>query len=155
MPEPLIVRAPDGAVVQGAPWLFKAVGDQTAGAFDFMVGSVDPFTGPPLHVHDEQTDTFYILEGTLTVQVNDDIIELQPGDFAAVPPGTPHTFDNIYPDRPPVLAINLMTPAGLHSYFAEIQQAGKGADAAALKEIARRHGMRSVGVPLREKLGLA
>ncbi len=46
-----------------------------------------PFgAGPPLHIHDVQEDTFLVLEGTLALQVDSDLIELGPGDFTSVPP---------------------------------------------------------------------
>ena len=154
MNDALIVRKSDGAVVDGAPWLFKAVSDQTDGAFDFMVGTVEPFTGPPLHVHAEQTDTFYVLEGTLTVQVHDEIVDLEPGDFVSIPPGNPHTFDNIYPDRPRTRAVNLMTPAGLHSFFVDRSKAGSDAKPDVVRGIAQEHGVTTVGDPLRTRLGL-
>jgi quercetin dioxygenase-like cupin family protein len=81
--------------------------------FDFSIGKLAYLTGPPLHVHCEQHDTFYLLEGVLRVQVGDEMIELMPGDFASVPPGIAHTFDNIRKDQPPVKVCNLMTPGGL------------------------------------------
>jgi quercetin dioxygenase-like cupin family protein len=154
MADALVVRHSDGAVVDGVPWMFKAVGEQTDGRFDFMVGSVGYLTGPPLHVHAEQTDMFYVLDGTLTVQANDEVIDLGPGDFVSVPPGVPHTFDNIHPDRPPVRAINVMLPAGLHSYFVDRSDLGADADRQAVGELSAKYGMSVVGEPLRTKLGL-
>ncbi|MFD0886045.1 hypothetical protein ACFQ08_15975 [Streptosporangium algeriense] len=63
-----IVRGADGETYGHAPWLFKATGDQTRGEFDFMVGYVDYHSGPDLRVHEDQDDTFFVLEGVLTVQ---------------------------------------------------------------------------------------
>ena len=64
---------------------FKATVQATRGRFDFMVGNVPLFSGPPLHVHTDQHDTFYVLDGILTLQVYDEIHELGPGDFVTVP----------------------------------------------------------------------
>lgn len=140
--------------MNGVPWSFKAIGSQTRGRFDFMVGPVGYLTGPPLHVHHEQDDTFFVLDGVLTVQADDEIFELGPGDFVTVPPGVPHTFDNLHADGPPVRAINLMTPGGLHDFFAERTILGESADPAAVQRLADRYGMVTVGPPLRTKLGL-
>jgi mannose-6-phosphate isomerase-like protein (cupin superfamily) len=151
----LVVRSDEGTPGEEVGWIFKASGDQTQGRFDFMVGPVEYLSGPPLHIHEDQDDTFYVLEGVLTVQIQDELVELGPGDFATVPPGIPHTFDNLHSDQPPVLAINLMTPGGFNELFAEVAKAvGEGADRTRLQSVAAEHGVTSVGPPLREKLGL-
>lgn len=148
-PQP-IVRSGEGLAVDGVGWDFKAVGDQTGGRFDFMVGPVEYLSGPPLHVHAEQDDTFYVLEGVLAVQVGDEVFDVGPGDFATVPPGVPHTFDNIRPDQGPVKTINLMTPGGLHAFFAE-----RAEGTASGPQLAEKYGMEVVGPTLGEKLGLS
>lgn len=49
-----------------------------------------------MHYHEEQDDTFYVLEGLLTVQAGEEILDLRPGDFLSIPPGVAHTFDNLH-----------------------------------------------------------
>src|SRR6185503_10673945 len=93
-----VVRAGDGETVKDEPWLFKATGANTQGNFDFMVGEIGYLTGPPLHTHDDHYDCFFVLDGVLAVQAGEDMFDLGPGDFAAVPPGVPHTFDNLRED---------------------------------------------------------
>jgi quercetin dioxygenase-like cupin family protein len=148
-----VVRGTEGAEV--SPWTVKTAGSDNDDRFDFMVGTIDYLTGPPLHVHAAQDDTFYVLEGVLTVQSGDEVIELVPGDFVSVPPGVPHTFDNLHPDQPPVRAINIMTPGGYAKAIDEFNELGAGiTDLARAREVGRRHGVEIVGPPLREKLGL-
>lgn len=129
-------------------------GSRNGGPFDFMVMDVGYLTGPPLHVHEVQTDSFYVLEGTLTVQIGDEVIELQRGDFAAVPPGVPHTFDNTRKDQPPVKMCNVMTPGGLDAFIASVDKAQAWQDHARFQSIAEENGMTFVGPPLAAKLGL-
>ena len=155
MAEARIVRSAEGDEVAGVPWLFKAIGENTGGHFDFMVGEVAYLSGPPLHVHAEQDDTFFVLEGVLAIQVGDEVFDVGPGDFASVPPGVPHTFDNVRADQGPVKTINLMTPGGLHAFFAARVDAGPDAEPEQVKQLAEKYGMETVGPPLREKLGLA
>jgi mannose-6-phosphate isomerase-like protein (cupin superfamily) len=155
MAEARILRGSEGETVEGAPWVFKATGASTDGHFDFMVGEVAYLSGPPLHVHAKQDDTFFVLEGTLTVQVGEEVFELGPGDFVSVPPGVPHTFDNVYERQGPVRVINLMTPAVLHDFFAEHAAAGADADPAVVRQLADDHGIERVGPTLGERLGLA
>lgn len=153
MAEARIVRAAEGETVEGAPWLFKATGASTGGHFDFMVGEVAYCSGPPLHVHETQDDSFFVLEGRLTVQAGDEVVELGPGDFVSVPPGVPHTFDNLDPDQV-VRTINLMTPGVLHDFFAQHAAAGIDADPAVVRRLAEEHGIKRVGPSLGEQRGL-
>jgi quercetin dioxygenase-like cupin family protein len=79
---------------------------RTGAPFDFIIGNVPYLSGPPLHIHSAQHDTFVVLEGILTVQIGEDVLDLMPGDFASIPPGVAHTFDNIKKDPPPVKICN-------------------------------------------------
>ena len=120
-----------------------------------MVGEVGYLTGPPLHVHRDQDDTFLILEGVVTLQVGEEFIELRSGDFASVPPGTPHTFDNIRKEQPPVKVVNVMTPGGLDALFNDPAAMSALRDPSKAEELWERYGLRIVGPPIKQKLGLA
>jgi quercetin dioxygenase-like cupin family protein len=146
-----IVRSTEGETYEPM-WLFKS-GSRTGENFDFLVGSVPYLSGPPLHTHVEQTDSFFVLEGILTVQVGEELFDLEPGDFASAPAGIPHTFDNIHKDRSPVKACNIMTPAGLDKTFLDLSQAGDDLDA--LVHALDQNGVSIVGPTLGERLGLS
>jgi mannose-6-phosphate isomerase-like protein (cupin superfamily) len=150
-----IVRRGEGDIHDGVPWTFMATGSQTGNRFDFMVGPVEYLSGPPLHVHAAQDDTFYVLEGVLTVQAGDEVFDLGPGDFVCVPPGTPHTFDNIRRDQP-VRVINIMTPGGSDEMIVRLGQPEDErteADQEEIMKLADKHGVTVVGPPLGVKLG--
>jgi mannose-6-phosphate isomerase-like protein (cupin superfamily) len=152
--QPIVVRSDEGRPYKQGPSLFKAAGEETGGRFDFFEMTIEYLTGPGLHYHFVQDDTFYVLEGTLAVQFNDEIVELGPGDFCTVPPGVPHTFDNIRKDQPPVKVINLMTPAGYEGVFAANEDPATAADPAKRDQINADHEVTYVGPPLKVKLGL-
>jgi mannose-6-phosphate isomerase-like protein (cupin superfamily) len=86
----------DGYVMRETPgWTWKANGRDNQGRFDLLVIDHVAFgTGPPLHFHATQEDSFFVLEGVLSLQLGDDVVELEPGDFATAPPGVPHSFTN-------------------------------------------------------------
>jgi quercetin dioxygenase-like cupin family protein len=151
MADARIVRSRDGEVYESL-WRFKQ-GSLTGGRFDFMIGEVGYLKGPPLHVHRDQDDTLYVLDGVLTVQVRDELFELGPGDFATVPPGIPHTFDNVHKDQKPVKVCNVMTPGGLDAQFRDM--AALAGDAAKVAELREKYGTSLVGPTLGVKLGLA
>jgi uncharacterized cupin superfamily protein len=69
-----------------------------------------PFEGPPLHRHDAQVDSFYVIEGELEMTIEDDRHPAGADTFASVPPGILHTFNRPGAGRTRVL--NLHAPDG-------------------------------------------
>lgn len=151
-----IIRSVAGDVAKGGgiPWMFKAGGRSGVG-FDFMVGDVPYLSGPPLHVHDEQSDTFYVLENVLMIQVGDELVDLEPGDFACVPPGVWHTFDNVRADQTPVKVVNLMVPGGLDTFLEQLGELGEQPAESDINRVGAANGVTFVGPPLRVTLELA
>jgi hypothetical protein len=47
---------------------------------------------PPPHIHHDEDEAFYILEGTITFEHDGEKIEGAPGTFALLPRGERHTF---------------------------------------------------------------
>jgi quercetin dioxygenase-like cupin family protein len=64
---------------------------------------------PPRHTH-RQDESYYVLEGALTVAAGERRFELQPGGTGVVPMGVAHTF-RVDSDGARVLVLS--TPAGL------------------------------------------
>jgi mannose-6-phosphate isomerase-like protein (cupin superfamily) len=150
----LIVRRGGGTRYSQGPSLFMAAGHQTGGRFDFFEMNIEYLTGPGLHWHAKQDDTFYVLEGILTVQFGDEVIDLGPGDFISIPPKTPHTFDNVRRDQPPVRVINLMTPGGYDGLFAENEQLARDGTVQQQQAINAKYEVTYCGPTLAKKLGL-
>jgi quercetin dioxygenase-like cupin family protein len=70
----------------------KASGAETGGSFS-QIETIDPRgTGTPLHIHRNEEESFYVLEGEVSVFVDGARIELATGDFALVPRGVPHAY---------------------------------------------------------------
>ena len=47
---------------------------------------------PPLHVHHDEDETFYVLEGRMSLHTPAGAVELGPGEAALGPRGVPHTY---------------------------------------------------------------
>jgi len=62
----------------------------------------------PLHLHHNDDEAWYVLEGKLCIKLGDDTVEAGPGAAVLVPRGTPHTYWN--PDPRPVRYLLFMTP---------------------------------------------
>jgi mannose-6-phosphate isomerase-like protein (cupin superfamily) len=121
----------------------KAASDDTNGSFYLGEVVIEPgFAGPPLHIHERLHDMFYVLEGTLTVQLGDETLALGPRSFVCVPPGVPHTFGNRSED--PVRLLNFNTPGGWEHYMRELAATLASGDATpeAIGRVASRYDFR-------------
>ncbi len=98
-------------------WTVLASGDQTAGQYSLPERLMPGKTGPPPHVHERQTEVFYLLDDEMRIQLGTDIIDAGPGSLVSVPPGTPHGF-TVLSDTARVL--NLYVPAALDSQIAAL-----------------------------------
>jgi mannose-6-phosphate isomerase-like protein (cupin superfamily) len=118
--EATVYRPGEGEQIGGPTTVtIKATGDQTNESFYLGEVVLQPgFPGPPPHRHRRLHDMFYVLEGSLTVRVDDRSLELEPGSFVCVPPGVVHTFSN--PGDAPVRLLNFNTPAGWENYMREL-----------------------------------
>ena len=103
----VIVLAGEGHHVANVEFLARTADTPR---FNFAIITKQPGEGPSLHVHPEEDDAFYILEGEVVVIVEDDEVAVGPGTFVLVPPGVPHTFAN----RTQAVAriVNVHAPAG-------------------------------------------
>ena len=105
--------------VAGEVITFKAVSQDTQGAFALIEFNVPPrFAGPPLHLHKEEIEGFYILSGTITLQIEERIVKAPAGSFALVPPGVVHTFSN--QEDVPATFLSLLSPGGLERFLEEL-----------------------------------
>jgi quercetin dioxygenase-like cupin family protein len=123
----------------------KASAEASAGRFFISEVELAPgFPGPPPHVHDELVDSFYVLAGTLSLIVGEDLVELGAGGYACVLPGTRHTFSNASPD--PVRFLNINAPGGFEHYMRDLSAAASagGLTSELIGEIASRYDVRVV-----------
>jgi quercetin dioxygenase-like cupin family protein len=109
--------------------------------------------GPPLHVHRETDEGFYVFEGTFGFQAGGTSIEGSAGSFVLVPRGLEHTFWNA--GQGPAAMLVTISPPGFEAYFRELAEglaAAEGSDeqaAAVRRTLSRRHDIEVVG-PRRE-----
>ena len=116
----VVQRPGEGELIAGPSSVtIKATAEDTGGSFYLGEVLIQPgFAGPPAHVHERLHDMFYVLEGALTLRLGDETLELVPGSFACVPPGTVHTFSNR--SEQPVRFLNFNTPGGWENYMRDL-----------------------------------
>ena len=107
MTKPTIVPPGDGHRVGNVEFLAR-----TADTPRFNLGIVEIAPGRELeqHVHDEEDDSFYILDGEMTFLFGDEQSVAPPGTFVLVPPGVRHGFRN--DGSVPVRMLNVHAPGG-------------------------------------------
>ena len=118
---------------EAARGLLKVGADDGLGSVAVVEFELAPASqGPPPHLHERLTDSFYVLDGTLAVLLGDERHEAPRGSYAFVPPGNVHTVSN--PGDRPVRFLNVTAPGGLERYLRELA-----ADPADFAAIAARH----------------
>jgi len=89
---------------------FLLTGAQSGGACFIVEGMAPPGGGPPPHIHHFEDESFYILQGTVTMQAAGRTFQVSPGDFVHIPRGTVHSFRN--DGKVDARALVMVSPAG-------------------------------------------
>ncbi len=99
--------------------VFKADGEETAGRYSISEWWLEPNTsGPGAHSHEED-DVFYVIEGVMSILLEDHWIDAPPGSFVLVPGGATHDFENRGTARAGVL--NLSIPGEFENHMPAIE----------------------------------
>ncbi len=103
------VVVPPGAGRRYGNVEFLAGSDETP-RFTFAVIEIAAGRHLEEHVHADEDDAFYILEGELTFLLAEGEVVASPGTFVLVPPGVEHGFRN--DGAGSVRMLNMHAPAG-------------------------------------------
>jgi quercetin dioxygenase-like cupin family protein len=133
----------------------KIGGERTQDRWTLVEFEAPPGNGPPLHVHADDDESFYVIDGEITFYVGDAVIEARSGSFAFAPRGVPHTF--VVGGQRPARYLVVSEPAGFERFVAEASvraesrtippPADRPPDVAALAALAAKHGIQIVGPP--------
>ncbi len=99
----------------------KASSDTTGGAFTVFEENEPVDT--PLHVHENEDELFYVLEGRHVFQVGEAEFQVGPGGLVFAPRGVPHAQRRMVPRSGRVLV--LTSPAGFEGFFRELADADR------------------------------
>jgi mannose-6-phosphate isomerase-like protein (cupin superfamily) len=93
--------------------------EDTGGAFGLMEQPLEAGAlAGPLHVHANEVGFFYVLEGTVGVQVGDGVVTATPGSVVGVPRGVRHTFWN--PGAVGARVLEFFAPGGFERWFEDL-----------------------------------
>ena len=97
----------------------KAAAEQTRGRYALVEILAPARYEGVLHVHHNEDEGFYLVEGEVTLYVGDQTIEMQPGSFAFGPQDVPHAFRV---GALPAKLLFLLSPAGLEGFIREVSE---------------------------------
>jgi uncharacterized cupin superfamily protein len=127
----------------GSPILAPALRGNMIGSAGFVVAEWQDPGGhggerrliAPLHLHRRDDELWYVLEGTLRVQIGEKEVEASAGAAVLVPRGTPHTYWNAGDGA---LRYLLVMTANIYDLIQAIH-ASKDRSPEALRELFRKH----------------
>jgi mannose-6-phosphate isomerase-like protein (cupin superfamily) len=110
----------------GCGVVLKVSGEETGGAFSIVEHPVLPGTLIPPHVHYDEDELSFVVEGTFGVKIGDRLLEAGAGSYVFKPKGIPHTFWNASAET--ARLVEVIWPSGFERFFKELgaafQQAG-------------------------------
>ena len=132
----------------------KATAVTTGGAFGLVESLIAPGFSPPLHVHHREDESFYVLEGEVTMRCGDRTFRAGAGSFVVLPRDVPHTF--VVEGNTPARMLTLLTPGGGEGVFVDGGQRAEHdglppatpPDIDALKRVSEQYGAEIVGPPM-------
>lgn len=103
----------------GGRFTVKVADKDSEGRFALVESLAFQSTEPPLHVHRNEDEAWYVLAGKTTFYVGDEVLEASEGSFVFALRGIPHTFTvDIEPTRVLVFA----SFAGFERFALELGQ---------------------------------
>ena len=132
----------------------KASASETNGAYGLVESWVPAGASPPLHVHRNEDEAFFVLEGRVRFHVDGRDVVAGPGSFVFLPRDLPHTF--LVEGDEDAHLLTLLSPGGGERFFIEGGRTPEGPglpppgppDVARLRELAPRFGAEIIGPPL-------
>ena len=124
----------------------KISATDTAGMISMFEYTGNAKTGPPLHIHKDQDEIFYIAEGEYLFQLGDEKFKAIAGDTIFGVRNVPHTWIQLSPKGK---IVYLVQPAGkMEEFFSKINELKGPLSDELAKKIHHDHGMEVLGPPL-------
>jgi mannose-6-phosphate isomerase-like protein (cupin superfamily) len=95
----------------------KASAADTGGMYTLVEITAPPGLQSPLHVHYREDEGFYVVDGTVTIEVGEQTVELGAGQHAFGPRDIPHRFTA---GRDGAHMIWVLTPSGFEDFIEEV-----------------------------------
>ncbi|MEZ0481086.1 quercetin 2,3-dioxygenase [Planococcus sp. SSTMD024] len=93
----------------------KVMGEETGGLFSILEEIDPPNFAAPLHIHHNEDEYFYVLEGEVTFTIGEQVISAKPGTFVFAPKDLAHMYK--VEGTEPAKILSMLAPAGLEKLF--------------------------------------
>jgi mannose-6-phosphate isomerase-like protein (cupin superfamily) len=121
----------------------KGASEETGGRFSVWEGIWHPGGFAPVpHIHREEHESFYVLEGVFDFLVGEATIRAEPGRMLHVPPGTLHGFVNAGDEPARLIFVHAPPLVGFFYELEELSRSGA-KDLEAVAGVMRRWGMQA------------
>ena len=123
--DPLAVHAGEGEALWwfGSLAVIKATAVDTGGRMTIIEITEPPDAESPLHVHHNEDEGFWILEGDATFEVGDTTIQAHAGDYAYGPRDVPHRYTV---GETGCRMLFILTPGGFEGLVREMSEPAAG-----------------------------
>lgn len=147
--------------------VFKLYAEDTRGLFSLVEHPIPPGIMTPPHLHHNEDEYSYVLEGEVAFQLGDEVTYAKPGTLIAKPRGIWHAFWN--ESSSPARILEIIAPGGFEHYFEEMVELFANSQAQAeetrlrlaekyhidydwsrVQELAHKHGLTPPGGPPHE-----
>ena len=121
--DPVIVPAGEGQMLEvlGGPLEVLVRNAQTDGDFSVVISADYPGGGPgPNIIHEDRSETFFVLEGDYTFYSDGKEIKGGPGSIVVNPKGVRHGFMNSGTTQGKLLM--MYSPGGFEDFFLEVAE---------------------------------
>ncbi|MGV8993638.1 MAG: cupin domain-containing protein [Flavobacterium sp.] len=113
----------------------------------FEQTGLTPNGGPPLHIHPEQDEWFYVIEGDYLFQIGKDKYQIKAGDTIFLPRKVAHAFVQLSEKGKMIVSY---VPAGkMEAFFAVTDKWIFPPSKEEIVQVFAEHGMQVVGPPLK------
>jgi len=141
-----VLRPGEGRSIDlgGFQMSLKASEEDTAGAFSLLEADEPPNFGPPMHIHHNCAEAFYVVAGEYVIFIEEQEFRCPAGSFVYIPSNTRHGFRvGTEPSR----KLNVYVPGAMVDYFDKLSRAIAEGNAtpSVLDRIAAENGMEVVG----------
>lgn len=125
---------------------FKVTSQDGSGGLLILENAFHAKGGPPRHLHYDQDEWFYAVDGEFIIEIGQSRFRLKPGDSLLAPRKVPHVWAYVGEGHGRIL-ITFMPAGKMEAFFREVTKAN--AMPPQDPALWREHGMELLGPPLR------
>ena len=140
-PQPIAIPTDSGRQFRFMGVTHKLTQPQTGGAFYLFEAEFEPETGNSLHVHRNEDEVVYVIQGGIEIRLDKKKLQVSAGGIVHLPKNIPHALYN--PLKTPLRFLTMTVPGGMEYFFDELGTAKENGtlDDALHKKISRKYGI--------------